>query len=444
VNDVMELQVASCEFRVDQAPSAAARGSQVRHRRRGFSFAEVMFAVIVLGVGFIMVAAIFPVAIQQTKTTADDTHAAAGAREAANNLGQSVGYETDMPALTPIPTGDLPPSTTAVIAGQVYSLRDPQPTGYPNTTYATGGQWLANYFAAQTAPRNDPDWLWKRFRGNVTLPADPRFGLVVLFRRDRSVQTDTNGAPVAGQPITDLDYAQVIMIVTQSRVRSIYSSDPKDGDIDLVKNPPPPANKTAALQPRPVRVVVHNNVPEAGGVDLLAFDTRSAAGVAEQANANAAAEGAYVVIARDNITAPVVTMGAANVVVNRGRMNGRVFRLGAHRPEFDGNTSLFTGLNNSIVFELQPGNDFSPDGGYNGALGHDASGNPITGATAAVKDDDILAIGDTAMFGASKTVASGPADAFVVGRTPVMGQPANTYDGPAQDIALYTTFISLR
>src|SRR5690242_13993425 len=49
-----------------------------------------MFAVIVLGIGFIMVAAIFPVAIQQTKTTADETVAAAAARTAATQLEQSV------------------------------------------------------------------------------------------------------------------------------------------------------------------------------------------------------------------------------------------------------------------------------------------------------------------------------------------------------------------
>src|SRR5436309_10144680 len=49
-------------------------------RGKGFSFAEVMFAVIVLGIGFIMIAAIFPVAIQQSKATNDETTAAATAK----------------------------------------------------------------------------------------------------------------------------------------------------------------------------------------------------------------------------------------------------------------------------------------------------------------------------------------------------------------------------
>jgi Tfp pilus assembly protein PilV len=41
--------------------------------RRGFSFAEVLFAVAVLGIGFIMVAAIFPAAILQTQAAIDET-----------------------------------------------------------------------------------------------------------------------------------------------------------------------------------------------------------------------------------------------------------------------------------------------------------------------------------------------------------------------------------
>ncbi len=40
--------------------------------RRGFSFVEVMFAVIILGIGFVMVSAMFPVAIQQTQMNVED------------------------------------------------------------------------------------------------------------------------------------------------------------------------------------------------------------------------------------------------------------------------------------------------------------------------------------------------------------------------------------
>ena len=46
----------------------------------GYSFPEVLFAVVVLGIGFIMLAAVFPVALQQSKSTLDETRAAAIAR----------------------------------------------------------------------------------------------------------------------------------------------------------------------------------------------------------------------------------------------------------------------------------------------------------------------------------------------------------------------------
>ncbi|MEA2709978.1 MAG: hypothetical protein QOF78_2579, partial [Phycisphaerales bacterium] len=57
------------------------RTAQPPHRRTGgYSFPEVLFAVVVLGIGFIMIAGIFPVAIQQSKATADETVGATAAR----------------------------------------------------------------------------------------------------------------------------------------------------------------------------------------------------------------------------------------------------------------------------------------------------------------------------------------------------------------------------
>ena len=56
-------------------PSPLTPDPSWRRSRRAFSFVEVLFAVIILGVGFIMVAAIFPVAIQQTQATVEETAA---------------------------------------------------------------------------------------------------------------------------------------------------------------------------------------------------------------------------------------------------------------------------------------------------------------------------------------------------------------------------------
>src|SRR5258706_15045253 len=76
--------------------------------RRGFTFTEVMFAVILLGIGFIMLAGMFPVAIQQTQTNVQESTASTVAQSAAHSLEQTL-TQSDLP-----PTGRLIPPTPAI------------------------------------------------------------------------------------------------------------------------------------------------------------------------------------------------------------------------------------------------------------------------------------------------------------------------------------------
>src|SRR5688572_19453973 len=78
------LWVADCGLVVPALRARAPRAVQaaLRNRQSAFSLTEVMFAVIVLGIGFILVAAIFPVSISQSRLTVDETTAAANARSA--------------------------------------------------------------------------------------------------------------------------------------------------------------------------------------------------------------------------------------------------------------------------------------------------------------------------------------------------------------------------
>src|SRR2546428_3654731 len=88
-------------------------------RAAGFSFIEVLFAVMILGVGFIMTAAIFPVAIQQAKTSSDETVSTAVAWNAFNLIQETLGDE------------ELPPMGWFDNPGLVRSFRDPQAPGTP-------------------------------------------------------------------------------------------------------------------------------------------------------------------------------------------------------------------------------------------------------------------------------------------------------------------------
>jgi type II secretory pathway pseudopilin PulG len=82
-----------------------------RSARAAFTFIEVLFAVILLGIGFIMVAAIFPVAIAQTQATANETAGTLVARDAVRMI-QANATTLNFPQ-TPLPpaTPATPPAT---------------------------------------------------------------------------------------------------------------------------------------------------------------------------------------------------------------------------------------------------------------------------------------------------------------------------------------------
>jgi type II secretory pathway pseudopilin PulG len=139
-----------------------------RARQGGFNFAEVLFAVMILGIGFIMTAAIFPVALTQTKSTQEETAAAGIARGAANALEQ-------------IATGATLPATGTMAKGPKVP-----PTPGVRCTVAALDQ---NTF----------------IRGGMILSSDSRYAWVPFYRRDSS-----------------WPYAQVYMIPVAARNRSNF------------------------------------------------------------------------------------------------------------------------------------------------------------------------------------------------------------------------------
>lgn len=101
--------------------------------RQGFSFVEVLFAILILGVGLIMIAAMFPVAIRQTQATMEETVG----RTVAVNGSTYVGAVT---------TGKNLPST----GGTVKKL---------------------------------PADLWDQVKGNMICSSDRRYAWVALYQR---------------------------------------------------------------------------------------------------------------------------------------------------------------------------------------------------------------------------------------------------------------------
>ncbi|MGB7156606.1 MAG: hypothetical protein WBD40_00985 [Tepidisphaeraceae bacterium] len=194
-----------------------------------------MFAVVVLGIGFIMIAAMFPVAISQSKSTQEETNAAAIARGGVNYL-KTIATEVNMP-----PTNTAPGTPDRVVP-----FTSP---GNPPTTPNVGS--------------------WEAVRGNLILPNDPRYAFVPLYRR----QTGSTSA-------------QVFVVATQVRARPRY--DEKD-------TLTPTTAGEGNLQAHLVEVTVTED-PPASGIYKILFDDPVATGPDMR---QAVAEGAYVIIARD-------------------------------------------------------------------------------------------------------------------------------------------------
>ena len=289
--------VVSCQL---SSPRARARV------RAGYSFTEVLFAVMVLGIGFIMIAAMFPVTIRQTQSTMEETQAANMAKEAMAYL-QSIATDDNFPPTTPPKTpvknppvpDDTQPSQFVALNDVIYPA--PAPSVGPTPPFRSG---------------------WLEARGNFINPKNPRFAWVPLYRRGFYY---VNGVPTP-EPV-----AQVIMILVQSRNHTEYTSLPQPtakpnvtwNDLDIVPLPSASSSSfpAATLQPSRVGVALRFN----NGHGEISFPDLKGDATARTAT------GAYVIIANDNINSPPA--------------NGRIYQLG---PPID---------EANQVWSLTPGSD---------------------------------------------------------------------------------------
>ena len=200
-------------------------------RRRGFSFTEVLFAVMILGIGFIMVAAIFPVAIQQTATSSEETTAAAVARGGANFLER-------------VATTSYMPATFNVLVGPDYD-------GLPPMTNADAD---TDGFSLTTA-----------LQGNLVTAADPRMAWVPFYRRAGDPADPTTWSP----------FAHVVMVPVRVRNDSEFKGGPRVVS-DTTGIPGMPVirgsivNGNAPGVPDVVTLSTHREVPSEGAYLIIA------------------------------------------------------------------------------------------------------------------------------------------------------------------------------
>lgn len=143
--------------------------------RRGFSFAEVMFAVVILGIGFIMVAAVFPVAIQQTQATGEENIAALAVRDAADSI-------VSVPSMSKNPAYIANASPAQITANPAVAI----------ATYPVFPPTVKNYVVGTNPASTPPPAIvvpfngarWKLIQSDSIMVSDTRYAYVPFYRRE--------------------------------------------------------------------------------------------------------------------------------------------------------------------------------------------------------------------------------------------------------------------
>src|SRR5688500_432200 len=309
-------------------------GVTMKTFRAGFSFAEVMFAVVVLGIGFIMLASIFPVAIRQTATVVEENDGTALTKRAADQFREALISSGDIPSL-PATTEPirLPPTPAGAFIGyapgRMFAFPDPRRMYDAPTAFDPSG--TPEGPLDDDEPLATQNRLYGVIKSRMISADDGRYAFIPLYRRDRLAD---------GRPSPTI---QLTIVAVQNRTGRDYDPAldfpaPHTGAIPVQDFPlPDPSlnndDELPTLWPRPVEVLLTEGMAEPDRItirDIGTFDTPvgSNVGFAPPDMWRAAAEGAYIVISDSRV--PVT---AANVAAGLiGRSNGRVYRLGNEIP----------------------------------------------------------------------------------------------------------------
>jgi type II secretory pathway pseudopilin PulG len=278
------------------------------NRQSAFSFIEVLFAVILLGIGFIMIAGIFPVAIQQTSIVSNETQGSAVIRDAIKKIQATANSEIGVPPTTP---------------GTTNSIFQPTLVG-------------ANPTVAAFSPN-----IMQALGSDSFFSADRRFGWVGFYRRDSATSP----------------FAQVFIIALQNPNFPNYTTRYAPGETTAI-NPAPPILPVVAP---PIPPFLYNYASPSAFTAPTVLPAAPTAGVQASITANFSYD-ANVKVTTVTLTGfgvgsvPNGATGAFVLVGSTGglapNMVGRFFRLGGVPPT----TSAVSG---SQTFYLQPGYDIT-------------------------------------------------------------------------------------
>jgi type II secretory pathway pseudopilin PulG len=351
--------------------------------RNGFSFLEVLFAIIILGVGFIMLAGLFPAAISQTQSNVAEATGAALGRDALRDLQSAVNNYLAPPttgtAMSMLPPTNNPNSTGVYLPLPVTTF---PVMPLPNELITIGGvnyaqsSILTPYTALPTAnPYNLANPAILTATGNTVQASDPRFGWIGFYRRDWNFPTINGAVTPVPSP-----YAQVWIITAQSTAEGQppYSTGPGAGSANIITG-------TAFI----IETKIPNTSPQAYTYNsYLALPTSGTAFGAPSPNGTPIAPNCFALILSGDST-----------------LVGQVVRLGGI---YGSNTST-----NTTYWNLLPGSDL-----------------PAT--------DSSILLPTTAISGATPAMALAGGETVTVF---ILGSPNGL--APAQDLTCSSGFIRL-
>jgi type II secretory pathway pseudopilin PulG len=294
-----------------------------RHRRAGFTFIEVLFAVILLGIGFIMIAGIFPTAIQQTAVVSDETQGSLICRGALRRI-QEVA-ET---------RGNLLSNGSAL---------------FPQTVYSAGSSSAVPRMCAFS-----PN-LSNAIGADAFFTGDRQYAWVGFYSRNSATDPMAQVYVVALKNPNFVNYVTHFMPGEVSVLPGAGGSSPQTIPLPPVAPPIPPARfnyaqggtaaPTAALAAMPINpaipvFLVYDKPTGTATVRVRILGGKTYSNLTT---------GAYMIVGSDNITgtpiSPVPTPYPTAMV-------GRILRLGAE-------VTNLTTLSGYQAFQLQAGYDFN-------------------------------------------------------------------------------------
>ncbi|HTW94789.1 MAG TPA: hypothetical protein VMD30_08355, partial [Tepidisphaeraceae bacterium] len=189
-----------------------------------FTFLEVLFAVILIGLGFIMIAGIFPVAIQQSQQNLDEAEGTAVCQDAINQIQQAALSPDGVVALQTYidpSTGTPPVPVFEAIGPQLSTSTSNQASAMQWPQASTTSTAFYPLIAGSCVSKIDPRYAWCAFASRQTT-AQPYMQVIVFAAKATQENQPTYSSFLQTAGVTQPTVPVPVFIPTTAGVQLNY------------------------------------------------------------------------------------------------------------------------------------------------------------------------------------------------------------------------------